>query len=100
MTYELLKRLRDSGFPLQPVTVETGREIVLLRQVVVFAGTADTAVPGIFYIPSLADLIAACGTELKNMCRVAAGWECNQILGATLDDALAELWLTQRATAG
>jgi hypothetical protein len=100
MTYELLKRLRDSGFPLQPVPVETGREIVLLRQVVVFAGAADRPAPGIFYIPSLADLIDACGNELKSMCRVAAGWECNQIQGATLDAALAELWLTQRATAG
>lgn len=110
MTYEILKRLKDSGFPLQPVPVEIGRETVLQRQAVVFAGPVTRPAPAIYYVPSLTDLVAACGSDLKNMSRVADGWECNreqrgaadaswaraQARGATLDDALAELWLTHR----
>ena len=101
MTYEILKRLKDQGFPLQPVSVAIGRETVLLRQAVVFSRSHTREDPGIYYVPSLSDLVMACGNDLKNMSRVADGWECNeaQTRGATLDDALAELWLTQRATA-
>ena len=109
MTYELLKRLKDSGFPLQPVAVEAGREITLKRPAVVFSWSTSPADGGVYYVPSLSDLVEACGNRLKNMSRVADGWQCNhepngsgkgssataETRGATLDDALAELWLTR-----
>jgi hypothetical protein len=113
MTYELLERLKESGFPLQPVRVEVGKETVLQRQAVVFSRRSDVADPGIYYVPSLSDLVEACGNHLKSMSRVGDGWACNQdqrateagssweaaeTHAATLDDALAELWLTHRPT--
>lgn len=105
MTYELLKRLKDSGFPMQRVAIEPGREIPLKRPAVVFSRSAATAEAGIFYVPSLSDLMEACGNHLRNMFRVQDGWACNQrqprakgeataeTRGETLHDALAELWL-------
>ena len=105
MTYETLKRLKDSGFPLQQVAVEAGREVALERPAVVFSGATSVAEAGIYYVPSLSDLVEACGTRLQSMSRVPEGWECSQgshgrgeakaakTRGATLFDALAELWL-------
>jgi hypothetical protein len=111
MNYELLKRLKDSGFPLQRVAVEAGREIALTRPAVVFSLSASTADVGIYYVPSLSDLVEACGNYLKNVFRGDDGWRCNErdcvskdgppaeTYGATLDDALAELWLSHGAAA-
>jgi len=105
MTYEMLKRLKESGFPLQQVAVEIGREVALERPAVVFSGATSVAEAGIYYVPSLSDLVEACGTRLQTMSRVPEGWECSQApqgrgdgraprtRGATLFDALAELWL-------
>ncbi len=99
MTYELLKRLRDSGFPLHPIAVELGKQITLERPAVVFSRSKGGSRAGIYYVPSLSDLVEACGEHLENMSRVADGWECNRgrngsgTRGATLDDALAKLWL-------
>lgn len=103
MTYELLKRLRDRGFPLQPVTVEQGKQITLERPAVVFSRSSGTARAGIYYVPSLSDLVEACGDHLESMSRVDDGWECNRgrngsgTHGPTLQDALAALWLNQGA---
>lgn len=109
MKYELLKRLKDSGFPLQRVAIVSGREIALKRPAVVFSLSASTTEAGIYYVPSLSDLVEACGSYLMNMFRVDGGWACNQhqapdepaseAHGATLDDALAELWLSHGAAA-
>lgn len=111
MNYELLKRLKDSGFPLQRVVVEPDREIALERPAVVFALSASMAEVGIYYVPLLSDLVEACGQYLKNMFRVDGGWECNQrelpspdepsaeTRGETLADALAELWLSHAGAA-
>ncbi|HXY42483.1 MAG TPA: hypothetical protein VEQ10_22605 [Vicinamibacteria bacterium] len=110
MTYELLKRLMESGFPLQQVTVEVGREVALERPAVVFSGASTVAEAGIYYVPSLSDLVDACGTRLSTMTRVPEGWECTQAphgpddaktartRGVTLFDALAELWLADSRT--
>ncbi len=107
MTYETLKRLKDSGFPLQQVAVEAGREVALERPAVVFSGATSVAEAGIYYVPSLSDLVEACGQRLQSMSRVPEGWECSQAprgrgegktartRGATLFDALAELWLAE-----
>src|SRR5512143_4124759 len=70
MTYELLKRLKDSGFPLRRVAVEAGREITLERTAVVFSLSASAAEVGIYYAPSVSDLVQACGDHLRNMFRV------------------------------
>ncbi len=104
MTYEMLKRLKQSGFPLQQVAFEAGREIPLARPAVVFSGSESVAEAGIYYVPSLSDLVEACGTRLQAMSRVPEGWECSRehegpgktatTRGATLFDALAELWLS------
>jgi hypothetical protein len=111
MTYELLKRLKDSGFPLRHVVVEAGREITLERPAVVFSLSAAAAEVGIYYFPSVSDLVEACGNHLRNMFRVDSGWVCNQqerrfgdepsaeTRGATLDEALAELWLIHAGSA-
>ncbi len=110
MTYEMLKRLKESGFPLQRVSFEVGQEVSLARPAVVFSGSTSVAEAGIYYVPSLSDLVEACGNHLQAMSRVPDGWECSRqphgrreaaggpasTRGATLIDALAELWLTGR----
>jgi hypothetical protein len=103
MTYELLKRLRDFGFPLQPISVELGKQITLERPAVVFSRSNGRSSAGIYYVPSLSDLVEACGELLESMSRVDDGWECNReqngsaTHGPTLQDALAALWLTHGA---
>jgi len=101
MTYELLKRLRDSGFPLKPISVEIGKQITLDRPAVVFSKSNGDGrgEAHLFYVPSLSDLVEACGERLESMSRVPDGWECNGgrnasvTQGPTLQDALAALWL-------
>ena len=78
MDYELLKRLKDSGFPLQRVMVEMGREITLRSPAVVFSLSASAAEMGIYYVPSISDLVEACGKHLRNIFRVDDGWRCNE----------------------
>ncbi len=106
MTYELLKRLRDSGFPLKPISVELGKQISLDRPAVVFSRSNGNgkAEARLYYVPSLSDLVEACGEKLESMSRVPDGWECNggrngsATQGPTLQDALAALWLNHGAT--
>ncbi len=107
MTYELLKRLRESGFPLKPISVEVGKQIPLDRPAVVFSKSNGDgrAEAHLYYIPSLSDLVEACGEKLESMARVADGWECNggrngsATQGPTLQDALAALWLNHGGAA-
>ncbi|HXY41604.1 MAG TPA: hypothetical protein VEQ10_18145 [Vicinamibacteria bacterium] len=97
----MLKRLRDSGFPLKPISVELGKQIALERPAVVFSKSngEGRAEAHLYYVPSLSDLVEACGDRLESMSRVPDGWECNRgrsapmTHGPTLQDALAALWL-------
>lgn len=80
MTYDLAKQLKDAGFPWKEPSCS----------------------PGIAYIPTLSELIEACGGSLDLMMRPGANiasklhaeeFELVKARGSTPEEAVANLWL-------
>ena len=94
MNYELAKKLKDAGFPqsddIEDITCEcgiTGCEIHDYEKA---------------YIPTLSELIEACGdkilgivraNELNEWCAIGVGYPLGKIEGNTPKEAVANLWL-------
>ena len=90
MTYKLAKQLKDAGFPQRTFDVETH-----------YAGKCfeDRC-----YIPTLSELIDACGLEIWSLERIVinlkqkwyANYECSGVPktnGKTPEEAVAKLWI-------
>ena len=99
MTYELAKELKDAGFP-QPALDFKGS--FLFAQC---GEPVDTQA----YVPTLSELIEACGTNFGGLVRLADGtWNAatpvidtgmsygnpsTEVEGSTPEEAVARLWL-------
>ncbi len=83
MNYELAKKLKDAGFPEMEWRIEQ-----FLKH-----GPAK--------LPTLSELIEACGDSLGDLTRTDSGWMTNcenignnpQTEGSTPEEAVANLWL-------
>ena len=96
MNYDLGKQLRDAGFP------QGGKGAWAFPPDAVLARTNDRV-----YLPTLSDLIEACGNVFHALRRSAHGrWQAFSAtdregvmeigVGDTPDDAVARVWLTLR----
>jgi len=90
MNYELAKKLKDAGFPQKERSIIVGNEDSF---------TPDPARLDVYYVPTLSELIEACGDDIfLEMCRVghndwlATDGEHN-MRGSTPEIAVANLWL-------
>ena len=92
MKYELAKELKDAGFP----QAGDGKWIVPPDQLV--ARKADR-----IYVPTLSELIKACGDDFRSLERgqdeerksywLACKWDSVSWDGTTPEEAVARLWL-------
>lgn len=102
ISYELAKQLKDAVFP--QTYGEYGRYIRLDGSIDGIQENSDNSC----YIPTLAELIEACGNKIDSLNRVVAGWKVGgsvethdsehpwireEAVGATLEEAVARLWL-------
>ena len=89
MDYELAKRLKDAGF----LQHGTGKRVGNPEQIV--ARREDFA-----YVPTLDELIEACGDKFENLRRLPDGdwlaWSTSPVnrMAATPTEAVALLWLS------
>lgn len=87
--YELAKELKDAGFPqkIKGNHITPSDEIIGYEQ-------SFTA-----YLPSLSELIGACGNENFSLNEVNGKWICKggekytAVVGNTPEEAVAKLWL-------
>ena len=97
MNYDLGKQLRDAGFP------QGGKGSWAYPPDAVLARANDRV-----YLPTLSDLIEACGDVFHALRRSVHGrWQAFSVtdregvtetgIGDTPDDAVARVWLTLRA---
>ena len=93
MTYEQAKELEDAGFPQG----RSGTWIYPSSQLV--ARAQDRV-----YVPTLEELIAACGDDFEALIKHAGGWRAvpaqkpdprqnGPVAGASPSEAVARLWL-------
>ena len=96
MNYDLAKQLRDAGFP------QGGKGGRAFPPDAVLARMTDRV-----YLPTLSDLIEACGEIFQALRHPAqGGWQAFSVIeraggmeigiGETPDEAVARLWLTLR----
>lgn len=99
MTYELAKQLKDEGFPLKevPKGIKTEREAFIFNS------------SEIFYVPTLSELIEACGEDFRSLRKEGGIWwaitiyaemplykgdkPCTAIKGYSPEEAVAKLWI-------
>ncbi len=115
MNYELAKQLKDAGFPQRVFVYQHDGEKYLFRE-------TDDDFPGnnrtmwaryylesflelhkdeLVFVPTLSELIEACGDNLGDLTRVYEGWKCNSenvggypvTYGSTPEEAVAYLFL-------
>jgi hypothetical protein len=99
MNYELAKKLKDNGFPYDDPCQK-------VRYVDQHDNPARVPFMGVAEIPSLSELIEACGDELGDLSRTDDGWMTNmenvgnhpQTEGETAEIAVANLWLALQTT--
>jgi hypothetical protein len=101
MEYELAKQLKDAGFPQQVKEgdwfyIAGGKEPCLITQL---AYNYETDVK----IPTLEELIEACGDDISRLQRWAKTWgaysDTTELdgIGSTPTEAVARLWLALHA---
>lgn len=100
-SYELAKKLKDAGFPQRNVGL-CKHEIwgANMRRESCDCIEGDTAT-----VPSLSELIEACGDNLINLTKEDTGWSTNateeyagDTQGNTPEEAVANLWLALNTT--
>lgn len=90
MTYELAKQLKDAGF--QQIIPGDNRP---------HGGIWERGLEGEAMIPTLSELIDACGADFKSLRLDRGGWiadasawlRLSSITGSTAEQVMAELWL-------
>jgi hypothetical protein len=91
MIYELAKKLFDAGFDMSM----TDHEMCVYQQ-------AEQFTPGgmFYHIPTLSELVEACGDGFFSLSRHVNIWQTNwqdgmagETAGNTPEEAVAELWL-------
>lgn len=98
ISYELVKQLKDAGFPFKEckiISLDTDCD----RETIRFSEEEDKY----FHIPSISELIEACGDNINMMNKVysitgSPSWIVGRYGGIdakadTLEEAVAKLWL-------
>lgn len=89
INYELAKQLKEAGFPQK----ETGE--------IAYGGSKDDGTYWEAALPTLSELIAACGDKFDCLTLHEGTWYCRDLrpiptlvgYGATPEEAVAKLWL-------
>lgn len=104
MDYELSKKLKDAGFPFKRIE---GGMCCDNKEVVDFNPTGDQEIgPEHFFLPTLEELINACGENFVGLLKYGDIWRCQgndepknapdwgySMAGKTPSEAVAEFWL-------
>jgi hypothetical protein len=91
MNYELVAKLKDAGYP------QTAPRTAQFLRGVKCEGLNDYAI-----VPTLEELIEACGDDFKDLMKDGERWFCppwRKQGFSTPTEAVARLWLALRATA-
>ena len=108
MTYELAKKLKDAGFPQTLKYCPIWENLYYLNGEIVQGAFKESKLKdGMVKVPTLSELIEACGDKLESLNQIEEGkWEAwSTILGTmgdegkeitygfTTEEAVANLWL-------
>ena len=101
MLQELAKELNNAGFPnIQDVQHRQGREYLTPDGSVSVYSLGEAAPTEDWFLPTLSELIAACGKKFFSLILdrgkwrcTAAGYEGSDVLYSTPSEAVARLWL-------
>src|ERR1035437_2456095 len=104
ITYSLAKQLKDAGFP-QNGKYDMGTSWINIDNKTSYYKVDDSQI----YVPGISQLIDACGDNLNDIHHFSGGWGCNKseicltcnpegwdeykVFGATIDEAVANLWI-------
>jgi len=106
INYELAKELKDAGFPqdktkgkCMPFYKEGGGDESRTSTCAYYAATSLPPQEDIIKIPTLSELIEACGEEFDQLCKYDDCWRAwgkdgDPERGNTLEEAVVKLWLT------
>lgn len=112
ITDELAKELRQGGFPnIQAVQHRQGRQFLTPDGQLAIYSLGEIAPADDWFIPTLEELIEACGDEFLELFRhrtqefVSYKWiaysnNTRSGIGSTAEEAIARLWLTLYANRG
>lgn len=92
MSYELAVELKTAGFPQSSSSATcyyTDRE----RVIVVYPEAAGSLKACAVRVPTLSELVRACGPHITSMIRKPDGWSADEERGDTLIEAVARRWL-------
>lgn len=98
MTYELAKQLKDAGFPQTGTHTKFFSGLDKLPVSVGF-GYEPLAVEDSIYVPTLKELIEACGEKFGSLNNNGSFWQANHStksiegIGSTPEEAVANLWI-------
>jgi hypothetical protein len=91
MSYELAMELQDAGFPQHtggPALYYTDPDTV-----VVIYPELMVPIPDSVRVPTLSELIKACGQEISTIVRSGSGWSADGELGDSVIEAVARRWI-------
>lgn len=87
ISYELAKKLKDAGFPIPDIRDGSHKQFLT---------------PEIVIVPTLSELIEACGGVFFELSKLKDGWGCSDHYkigrGLSPEEAVAILWLEQNKT--
>lgn len=105
MDYETCEKLKELGFPYTEPSTHSGVGYYILKSGLIFT-TVDFIGGGLpneehRYIPTLSELIEACGDKFENLTRAEGEWYSNTdetffyigSIGKTPEESVARLWI-------
>jgi hypothetical protein len=108
MNYDLAKELKAAGFPnIKDLQHREGREFIPSDGSVPVYSLGDAANVDNWFVPTLEELIGACGERFQDLCLLGEGgqfqWYCSitkgsdgeyvRYYGGTPTEAVSRLWL-------
>lgn len=101
MLKELAKELNSAGFPnISDIQHRQGREFLTREGRISVYSLGDAAPTEDWFIPTLSELIAACGENFSTLILESGKWRCTasgyegyKNLYSTPSEAVARLWL-------
>jgi hypothetical protein len=96
MSYELALELREAGFP--QITQEPALYYTDPDTAVVIYPELMTATPNSVRVPTLSELIKACGPKISTIVRSGAGWSADGDVADSVIEAVARRWIGLQMT--
>jgi hypothetical protein len=101
MLKELAKELHGAGFPnISDIQHRQGREFLTREGRVAVYSLGEAASPEDWFLPTLSELIVACGESFSSLILESGKWRCTASaydgydhLYSTPSEAVAHLWL-------